>query len=130
LGHLTLCAQIYLIEGSGPPYETGKSLSFKLAFWEQDKGTFTGPYKDPEAIPSVRLWMVMSGGRSHGSNEISVTRFIDESGKEMPGVFILSDVAFSMTPDQDGDYWEIYIKIKNGDSFVEDHQIIWSSLDN
>ena len=92
---------------------TGQMGSFDLFFWDPATGNrTTGPFLDPGAIVTVKLWMKMTG-MSHGSSPTTVTP------TNQAGIFSVTDVYFSMSGK-----WEIQINLLNDSQKLIEKTII------
>lgn len=96
---------------------TGRANAFTLRFWDLKTGSESGPYITPAQAPFVRLWMPSMG---HGSRPVVISS-AREGGAELPGVFRVEQVFFSMPGD-----WDVQVQLRSG-SQVADQAVL--SLD-
>jgi len=86
--------------------------SFTIHFWDAKSGSSHGPYSDPPHSVFTKLWMPSMG---HGSSKITLARSADSSGVAIPGVFLGTDVYFTMPG-----AWDVHIQLKDGSKIVEE----------
>ncbi len=106
-----LCASVTF--DSAPNSENENA--FTLKFYSQVSGTpETGPFIDPTATVSVKLWMPSMG---HGSSPVTLTRSAE-------GTYRATRVFFVMPGD-----WEIRVLLKTGTTVVDQASLFFDHID-